>query len=123
MVLNLDRYVEASSLLGPLLTQLQPQPLDPTSNDLPDACNAVYIATSAAHEVLYVGSVARGRPNALRCRISEHLKLRPGATEWANLWVLRLADDRTRPEVRWAEGRVGRFLNPADNIRLPRFPL
>lgn len=119
---DVDRYREAAALVGPFLAGLYPRPFSPTSEEMPDAAHAVYVAADRHGQVVYVGSVCRGNGHALRARLSEHIRHRPEAAGWHVVWVMRLRDDVGVREVRWAEARVGRCLCPTGNCRLPRFP-
>jgi hypothetical protein len=117
---DLERFIQAQVLIGPLVQSAPPHPFDPHAEELPQARSAVYIAVDAAGETLYVGSVARESLHSLRRRVEEHLRDQHKATTWAEVWVLPLHDRLSVETVRWAEGRVGRFLKPTDNRRLPR---
>lgn len=117
---DLDSFIRAQILLGPLVQSAPPRPFSPHLEQLPQARSAVYIAVNKAGETLYVGSVARDSLQSLRRRVEEHLREHYKATTWDKMWVLPLQDQLCVEEVRWAEGRVGHFLKPTDNRRLPR---
>ncbi|WP_217913089.1 hypothetical protein [Miltoncostaea marina] len=78
--------------------------------------NAVYIATDVAGTVRYVGSCRRG----VTARLNEHVRQPSRARGWDGVWVIALRDDLPRVIVELCEGRVGRYLRPLDNVRLPR---
>jgi hypothetical protein len=117
-----EQYLETSVLIAPLLADVTLRGFALGKESLPDAENAVYIALDNSGSVAYVGSVARRTKSALRSRIEEHLRYRQESSGWREVWVLLLLGTASQAEVRWAEARVGRFLGPSGNRRLPRFP-
>lgn len=67
---------------------------------------AVYIIVDAGDHIVYVGSVARGRPDAIVARLTEHLRERGKARIWRRVWVIPLREDTPSTVVRAIEGRV-----------------
>jgi hypothetical protein len=80
---------------------------------LPSARNVIYIAC-VERTVRYVGSTTRG----VELRVREHVR-RPDRARWEDLWVILLAENASRYGVRLAEEKVGRLLDPDENIRPP----
>jgi hypothetical protein len=83
---------------------------------LPAAGPAVYVACGADNGVAYVGSTVSGTLG----RISTHLREPVKAERWRILWVVGLRADTPELAVRRIEGRVGDWLAPVGNRRLPR---
>lgn len=71
---------------------------------LPQARNAIYIATDQAGGVRYVGSSRRG----VHARLGDHAREVRRARGWDRVWVIALRDDLPRAVVEMCEGRVGR---------------
>jgi hypothetical protein len=81
--------------------------------ELPPAAKVIYIAC-ISRKVCYVGSSTRGA----RVRLREHVRERARA-RWEEVWVIPLLATTTSYAVLLAEERVGRLLDPDDNIRPP----
>ncbi|MGW1886870.1 hypothetical protein [Streptomyces sp. NPDC001970] len=83
---------------------------------------AVYAVCTAAAIVLYVGSVRRSQA-ALAPRMQKHLSEDPTRKgTWTHLALVTLPDSLDLQSVRRCEGRVGRALDPLDNLQLPAVP-
>ncbi len=110
-----DGYAVAAGLMGEWLATSLPRRYDP-AGVLPRLSAAVYVALDDRGRVVYVGSVLRrGDPSALSHRIREHLRRR----RWRWIAVFPIRSDAPTDAVRHAEGRVGRYLRPLHNRRLP----
>jgi hypothetical protein len=115
-------YWTAWGMAGDAKCGYLPSPVDLLSPvcRLPAIRNAVYLAATQERELLYVGSVARAHPTALRDRVAEHVRENWKAWSWAWLWVVPLKPDIAALRVREVEGRIGRRFGPPQNRRLPR---
>jgi len=81
--------------------------------DLLPVPKVIYIAC-ISQKVCYVGSSTRGA----RVRLREHVRERAPA-HWEEVWVMSLLVTTSSYGVLLAEERVGRLLNPDDDIRPP----
>jgi hypothetical protein len=111
-----ERYRAAAALAGPALLRLRPGP-QPVEHVTGSERNAVYVVCDRTGRVRYVGSTI-GRP--ARHRIAEHLADARRVRAWHEAWVVPLRATTPQATVRAIEGRVGRFLRPADTRCLPR---
>lgn len=83
---------------------------------------AVYAVCTYTGIVLYVGSVRR-RSAALAPRMQRHFSEHPSRrSTWTHLALITLPDSLDSPAVLRCEGRVGRTLDPLDNLQLPAVP-
>jgi hypothetical protein len=114
-----ERYNAAWGLVDRLASAPQPRPF-PVSRGIPEtlpvAKNAIYVAVDEGGAVRYVGKSER----SASVRLREHARDPDRAAAWGSIWVIPLRDDLTRRQVEIAEGRIGRYLRPTDNRRLPR---
>ncbi len=111
-----ERYQAAATLAGLALLRFRARP-EPIGQVTGNERNAVYMVCDRTGRVRYVGSTI-GRP--ARHRISEHLSGDDRVRFWHEAWVVPLRATTTPPLVRAIEGRIGRFLRPADTRCLPR---
>ena len=108
-------YRAAAALAGAALLRERKQP-QPVHSVTGAERNAIYIVCDITGKVLYVGStVAR----AAHMRLAEHLGDKTRTRYWAWAWVVPLRADVTPFEVRYIEGRIGRYLRPSQNVVLP----
>jgi hypothetical protein len=87
---------------------------------VPASRNAIYVICRRDGDVSYVGSVSRAVRGAAVCRVGDHLRSSSRVRTWASVWFVPLKPDTPMTEVRRIEGRIGRYLLPSDNRRLPR---
>jgi hypothetical protein len=80
---------------------------------------AVYLAADDVGEIVYVGSVKRVGLSGLSERMKGHGSSKRFG-DWESLYIVPLLTGTPEPAVRGIEGRIGRRLNPAGNVRLPR---
>ena len=80
---------------------------------------AVYLAADDVGDIVYVGSVKRVGLSGLSDRMKGHGTFRR-FSDWESLYIVPLLTGTPELAVRGIEGRIGRRLNPAGNLRLPR---
>lgn len=117
--MNAALYRQVARYAGRHLSYLRPFPVPAVTPFPVRVANAVYIATDAATNVVYVGSVAR-TTGGVATRIAEHLTDWSKRHSWRHVWVIPLRLDTSIEDVRSIEGVVGAHLGPTGSQYLPR---
>lgn len=114
-------YRALAAYAGEWLLCSRPDPIHiGEGEEIPDFATAVYVALGLQSEVLYVGSVRRVNPRAVKARVSEHLAKRDRFENWNLLYVVPLRPETPLTAVRTIEGRIGQHLGPTSSRALPR---
>lgn len=114
-------YMALADLCAPYLLHSMPEQLKPSSEAMPDASCAVYVAIDDRGSVCYVGSVCRpSDQRGLASHVGEYLSDLPKTEKWTGVYAIPLQFDTPEPEVRRIGGDIAGWLLPYDRERWPQ---
>ena len=113
-----QRYLDVTDVASPYISREHLKSYPATPEEMPKVGTCVYIAFDGVGVCRYVGSTQRSE-DALRKRLAEHRRDRPFAWQWTEIWVVEMIDTLPRKTLEHLEARIGAFMEPTDNHRLP----
>jgi hypothetical protein len=117
---NRGLYLALLSLAGAFAGEPRFEPVEISYGSAVSWPKAVYVAFDALGRACYVGSVCRPEDRmAVSRRVRTHVLGRHRRSGWVYLHVFPLRPTTPDRVVRDVEGRIGRVLRPAGNLRLP----